>query len=338
MAICSNCGATVSEDRIEDVCGVCGYPLEEKSTIEMNEVTESIDDEAEDVYKVEKQIVVEYIEKIKAMVATTLQKVQDINVKDLLERVKSGDKKIIALGATGILVVILVIATIAFSSASYMKPINNYMKAINKKSNDYLGIQHELLGKKLAKSMQKPMNFLIGNVDSYEDYVENLEDTLEDSFDCVEDEYDNFKLTFEKKSAEKIDSDDLEDIAEAITEYYEDMVDSYEDLLDDEDAIESGAEQMNINENEMEEYVESQIKCYESIAESRISSGYEVKGRFIIKAEDDEFRTNTVKLYILKINNDWVYVNSSESVSFKNDDNSLFSFILEFINNTPLEY
>jgi len=304
MAFCPKCGNAISPEGTEKFCSTCGYPLQENVSPE----TPSVD------------------------------------ANSVVEKVKTLDKKVLAIGGAAIaaVVLILIIVIIALGGKSYMDPINKYIKAVNKRDDNYLTYETVLQGKKIEKLNKNIYKVMLDtDAECYDDYTyeelfEDYADDLEEMYDDIADEYgDKWKLSFKLKDAEKMDKDDLEDLNELLedsTDYYEDELDELAEILEDDDELEDFADDYGVDEKAAKKIIKAYTKYYEFLAEMKVQQAYEVKGKFIIKADGEEFESDTVKLIMAKINGSWVYLNSEDYISFEDDEEGLFSEITDCLN------
>ena len=274
-----------------------------------------------------KEVAGEALEKGKELVGNVTEAAKNVDVNDIINQAKSGNKKVIgiAVGAVaGVIVLFLLISSLF--GGGYMDPVNKYIKMINKQDTDYYGVRGVLQGSKLEKSSAKIREaFIAADAeiygDSIEDYYEEYTENMEDMYDDVLDEYDSYKVSFEKKDAQKMDKDDLEDMVDDMKDYYEDYVED----LEDKDA---------------EKILKAQINHYKQFAEGKITAGYEVKGKFIVKVDGkDEYETDSVKLMIVKFNGQWVYAGCEDYINIDEDGDDeayVLDSLLGILNNSSL--
>ncbi len=248
---------------------------------------------------------------------------------------------VIAAAAAAFVVVLLVVVLLVGGSKGYMKPVEDYMKAINKKETDPIKLYSTVMPD-FSAGLYADLNKKFKVSDDYKDMYDDAVESMEENYDDCEDEYGKIKMSFESKKASKMDKDDLEDIQDYLDDYYderiEDQIDELEDMLDDADELEEGADELDISESEMKAIVKSYIKYLKSYEKMKVSAGYEVKGKFIVKAGKDEYKTETVEFQVVKINGDWVYWGISDgSMSFEDDDEYCLSFISSFLSGKKLE-
>lgn len=357
MSFCPSCGKELSaEESTAKYCAYCGKPLAaEEPVVEEPPVAEEAP-VAEEVPVAEEAPATEEAPKAEAKPSIDVEaiKAKLIELKDkalvlcdkVIEKAKTVpaiagvlekiDKKFYpAVVAAPVVVVLLVLILLigAFSSGSYMSPLNDFLNQANKKTANEQKLTSTLMADFRYDLMKKVSDIMKDN-DDYNDSIENANDDLEDAFDELDDEFDNWKIKFEVKSKEKLDKDDVEDLQDTLDDYYddyvEDMIDNFDDILDDEDKLEDYADLMDIDEKEVTKLLNAYKKYYESFEDVKVSEVYEVKGKFIVTADKDEFKTETVKLFFAKINGNWVYAGCDGSLSLEDSD-GYFDFIMEYL-------
>lgn len=241
-------------------------------------------------------------------------------------------------GLVAILVIATIIIVVVITSKPYMKPINDFMDAINKKTTNQLNLEYTL-EPDFCVTADKKVESALKNSDDHMDALEDNNDYLEDRYDNLDDEYDSWKLTFEMKSKERMDEDDLEDIEDSCNDYFDDYLDSlidyYEDILDDGD-FEDLADNFDITEKQAKSYVNALVNHYKAHEDVKITDGYEIKGKFIIKTDDDEYKTDTVTICVVKINGDWAYAGVVKGSVYFNTSSSDFDFISRYLSSSSL--
>lgn len=249
--------------------------------------------------------------------------------------------KIMIIGAVAAVAVILIlIIALAGGSKGYMGPVEDFMAAINKQNTKPVEVQSTLMpdfGASLYTQCHKKYMVSEDYVDYYEDSIEYLEDY----YDNCNDEYDKWKLSFEVKKASKLDEDDLEDIQDYLDDYYddylEDEVDYLEDILDDADEMEDLADEADISKSQFKAVLKANLKYIKAYEELKVTAGYEVKGKFVVKSGKDEFDTETIEFRVVKINGDWTYWGiTSGNIDFDDDEENCFSFISNFLSGKKL--
>lgn len=224
---------------------------------------------------------------------------------------KNSNIGIITIAVAGLLILILLIVGLSrVLGGGYKAPLNRLRNNFNKQSTDvesYLSC----LAPGFAVDLYKNVYGIIKSADKgvIEDFNDNVAELFEDYYDDIADEYgDDFKLTYEIRNKEQLDSRDIKDIEEL----YEDLFDSIEDDFDyeDEDTYEDIAD--FLDDNYDISLSKSQIRKLQSAVESfmgkfedfKIQDAYEVKVRFEIKGEDGSDK-ETATFYIIKVNGDW---------------------------------
>ncbi len=238
-----------------------------------------------------------------------------------------GKKGLIAVAA--VIVVVLLISLLT-GGKGYMSPVEDFMSAINKKSTDVVKIYTTLMPDFAAKQFKSVYKQVLKVVDDAADSMDDLKEELEEYYDDATDEYGKWKLTFEKKSAKKLDKDDIEEYQEECESYYENYMEGsleyFDEILEDEDYLEDFADSLDIKEKQAKSIVKAMKKYYQAYEDLKVSAGYEVKGKFVIQA-DDEFKTEYVKFIVLKVNGDWTYYGISDGDLYFGDYYDYFEFI-----------
>ena len=239
-------------------------------------------------------------------------------------------------GIAAIAIVIVIILVMVLTSKPYMAPVKDFMKQVNSHNTNYLELYQSLMPDFAAKEVGK----IYKQIQKSDELMEDVEDSIknfENYYENATDEYGNWKLTFQLKKAELLEDDDLENAQEAIEDYYRNnhfsnTIDAWEDLLDDEEDLEDYADDLDINEKQAKALLESYIKYYTAYKEVKVGEIYEVKGKFIIKADGEEMDTDTVKFYMAKVNGDWTYYSFREgNLTFDGDDGDYFAFIRKIL-------
>lgn len=324
MANCPNCGAPIAEN--EAFCGSCGHKIE----------------------KVEPQVeqpVEQPAETGSANAATEmLEKGKEV-ANGVIEKVKSGDKKMLGIIACAAAAVVLVVVLLAvLLSGNKMDPINKYVKALNRNESDYLKLTAITRGKYGDMNADVTRMFIEYDAEywdgeTYGDLYEDRDDNLKDFYDEIEDEYGKFKVSFKKSKIKKIKLADFEDDYDFEWEDYtddaEDAADELKDMLKDSDEIEDFADEYEISEKEAKKILNAQMDFYKKLSKSKLTNIYEIKGKFIVKADGDEYKSETVSLFVGKVSGEWVLLGCDGSIYFEDDEEGmledLFSWFYEFL-------
>lgn len=358
MSLCPSCGKDLSvEESSAKFCTYCGAPLEKKEAEPTTEapVTE------EPVVAEETPVAAEApTTEAPATEAPKQQNSLNVNVDEIKEKLNDAkekalpfidkifeklntipaiskilekiDKKLypaLLAAPVALLVLILVIVIAVSSSGSYMAPMKDYMKLVNKQETDYVKLTASLSPDFRAKMLKDLYNT---DIDDLQDSIESSNDSLEDLYEEIDDEFDKWKIGFDVKSKEKLSKKKVEDLQDEMDDYYDDyiksMIDSLEDTLEDEDELEDCAEYFDLSEKETKAFIKDMIKYYESFEDVKITAVYEVKGKFTIKADKDEWESDTTRILFAKVNGDWVYagLDSDDTISFDDDDEELQLF------------
>lgn len=252
----------------------------------------------------------------------------------------NGNKKKLYLIAGGVAVAVILLFIIirALIAKPYMEPVEDFMKLMNKRSTSY----EEMVKVQLPGFAQKKFAAVFSAAKKSDEFMDSLEnelDYLEDYYEDAEDEFEKWKLSFELKKAEKMDEDELDDLKDYLEDYFddyvEDTVDEIEDTLDDEDELEEMADSMDMSEKEAKKFCKAYIAFLKTYEDLKVTDGYEVKGKFIIKSKDGDCKTDTLTFQVLKVNGDWCYygISDSNSYGFKGDDEGVLNFLYSCLNN-----
>lgn len=253
----------------------------------------------------------------------------------------NGDKKKLYLIAGGVAVVVILLFIIirALIAKPYMEPVEDFMKLMNKRSTSY----EEIAKAKLPGFAQKKFAAAFSaakKADEFADSVEAAEENMAEYYEDAEDEFEKWKVSFELKKAEKMDEDDLDDLKDYIEDYFDDYIDStvdtMEDALEDEDDLEDLADALDMKEKEAKKFCKKYVAFLKAYKDLKVTDGYEVKGKFIIKSKDGDCKTETLTFRVLKVNGDWCYygIANGTTYGFKNDDEGVFNFLYSTLNRT----
>lgn len=235
-------------------------------------------------------------------------------------------------GLVAVAVVVIVVLVMVLTAKPYMGPVKDFMKQVNGKNTDYMELYQSLMPDFAAKELGK----VYKQIQNSEELMESVEDSIEryeSYYENATDEYGDWKLTFEFKKAELLEDDDFENVQDNIEDYYRNnyfstTIDNWEAILDDEDDLEDYADDLDITEKQAKALINSYISYYSIYKDVEVTEVYEVKGKFIIKADGEEMDTDTVKFYMAKVNGDWTYYSFREGdLSFDGDNGGYFNFI-----------
>lgn len=345
MLFCPSCGKELSAEELKtNQCMDCHTVLEENPDASVTDsvVAESTSTKtktnefnAEDI----KEKAAEVKNKTLLFVDEIVDKAKSVPIlAKIFDKVDKKLHPVIVAAPVAAVVLIVMILFGTFSSGSCMLPLNDFLNQVNRKVANDDKLTSTLMADFRYKYTKQIANLMKDN-DSYEEMLEAKNDRLEEAFEELDDEFDNWKIKFEKKSEKKMDKDDVEELQEFLDDYFDDYVDSsidkLEDVLDDEDELEEYADMIDMDEKEVKKILQANIKYYKSFKDVTASDVYEVKGKFIITADKDKFKTETVKLMFAKINGDWVYAGCDGSLELE-DSEGYFDFIMDYLESNYL--
>ena len=345
MSLCPSCGKELSaEESTAKFCTYCGAPLSTDNAANnatvapetpVSEATPNTQPEQANKINIDVDEIKEKLNDVKEKAIPFIDQIFDKlktvpALNSILEKIDKKFYPLILAAPVALVALILVVVIAVASSGSYMDPMNDYFKLVNKKNTDYIKVSTALAPDFRAK-LQKDM--LNCDIETIEDSIENYSDNMEDVYDELDDEFDKWKIGFEVKEKEKLSKKKVEKLQDAHDDYFDDyiesVIDEYKDILDDDDEIEDYADQMDVSEKEAKKYIKKMVKYYESYEDVKITAAYKVKGKFTIKADKDKWESETVNVIFVKINGDWAYagLDDGEYIEFDDDDEeiSLFS-------------
>lgn len=360
MLFCPSCGKELSEEQSNaKFCAYCGKPLAEETVAEQTVAQESTQNtEAEKQSEIDTEAIKEKLNEAKDKTLEAADKAKDKTLEmadkavekaktipalaGIFEKVDKKFHPLLIAAPIAIVLLILVFIVGGAMSDSCMDPINDYIKLVNHKETDSMKYFYSLspdhrnsLAKDLLKKCSKSEEF--------KDRIEKSQDNLDELFDDLDDEFKSWKLGFNVKEKAKVAKDDLDDYSDIIKSAYKDsydkLIDQYEDVLDDDDKLEDFADELDVSEKEAKEILKAYVKYYKSFKDAKVTEAYEIKGQFTIKADKDSWKSDTVKITVVKVNGDWVYAGVNDSIHFEDDDEEidLFSRFIRPLNRTYLK-
>lgn len=234
-----------------------------------------------------------------------------------------------------VLAIAITILVLIFTANPHMKPVKDFMSAVNKQTTDNVQLYQTLMPDFAAKELGKLYKQMSKSED-YAEFFENSSDGLASNYEFIADEYGDWKLSFELKKETLLDDDEFDNIKDNIEDYYRNYLDYdveyYEDILEDDESLEDYADDLDISEKQAKALIEAIIAYNEVYKDVEVTEVYEIKGKFIIKADGEKYDTDTVKFYLAKVNGDWTYYSFIDgNLSFDGDDYNSFYFIRNFI-------
>ena len=213
------------------------------------------------------------------------------------------------IGVVAVLVIVLIVALLG--GKPYKKMLDEYVALVNKKNDDTTAYEYVLMADskvKLDKDVQKA--FL--KVEKTKELQEADREKKAEAYEECDEEYEGWKLSYEIKSAEKLKEKDLKSYQKSAKSYYKEfvkpIVKNQEEILENEDdEIEEGADNLDISESEYKALVKATLKQNKALEEMEITQGYEVKVKFYVNTKEEEYKADTVKVVVLKVNGEWLY-------------------------------
>lgn len=250
------------------------------------------------------------------------------------------NKLLVAISAL-VVVVLLLVIIISSKSSGHMEPVDDFIEQINKRNTntiDLLGAMSPDFAEDSLKTLYKAMLAS----DEMKNESISMQEMLEEYYDECNDEYDKWKLSFDMKSESMIDKDELKDLQDEFEDFFEscaDNADEINDVLKDEEQIEYFVDSMGINTKEAKSIINALRTYYMNYVDAKITQAYKVKGKFIITADGDEYKTNTITFVVAKVKGDWVYCGIPDDYLeyFEDEEEGCFRFIRSLLKNSYLE-
>ena len=214
---------------------------------------------------------------------------------------------IVKIAAAVVAVVVVILLISSLFGSSYKDPVKKLVKLCNKKEESSIEYNYINQPKFLADYTKTYEEILAKS-----DYDDDYKNTYEYVFDDWEDTYgEDFKVKLVKiKDVEKMDKDDIKDYQDSMREYVEDK-DDREDLVDDmKDSLEYYEDDYDLSKKDSKKILSAYKKMLKKMAKVKISKGYEIDMEIKIKGEDGKAEFKEKHVEIIKVDGDWIFVNS----------------------------
>ena len=214
---------------------------------------------------------------------------------------------IVKIAAAVVAVVVVILLISSLFGSSYKDPVKKLVKLCNKKEESSIEYNYINQPKFLADYTKTYEEILAKS-----DYDDDYKNTYEYVFDDWEDTYgEDFKVKLVKiKDVEKMDKDDIKDYQDSMREYVEDK-DDREDLVDDmKDSLEYYEDNYDLSKKDSKKILSAYKKMLKKMAKVKISKGYEMDIEIKIKGEDGKAEFKEKHVEIIKVDGDWIFVNS----------------------------
>ncbi len=241
----------------------------------------------------------------------------------------------IVLGAILLTVIIFI-----SSSSSHMDPVNDFVEKINSRRTNPMEIIGSMSPDFADDALNRVYQLMMKSDELKEEFAD-IEVFLEDMYDACDDEYDQWKLSFDMRSESKMGKEDLEDLQDSYEYFFESCeygANDINEILSDEDEIDDLVDEIDIDVKDAKEILKAMRTYYTNYKDAKITEAYEVKGKFIVTADKETYKTNTVTYVVAKVKGDWVYCGMVDDyIDYFEDENSgCFNFIQNYLNNSYL--
>lgn len=253
---------------------------------------------------------------------------------------KKNNKYVIpaVIGVVALLLIVLIVSLAG--GKPYKKMLDDYVSLVNKKSTDVSAYKYALMADGRVKTHKDLEKLAKKIADEDDDSEEEAKEAKADQYEDLNDEYDKWKLSYEIKSAKKMDEKDLKSYQKAAKNHYKDVVKEQvkyiEDILEDDDELEDLADDMDVKEKDLKKFLKATLEQAKDLDDMEITAGYEVKVKFFVKTKDDEYKTDMVKVVVLKANGDWVYAGRAEDEGRLSFEESDLSALVSLLNSSYL--
>lgn len=251
------------------------------------------------------------------------------------EQPKKSKKPLIITILVALVVIAAAIVILIVTYKPHMKPINDFVSAVNKQNASYIELNQTLMPDFAAKKMDKVYKELLKGEDSAERY-ESMDNSLMYYYQNLTDSFGKWKLKFELRDAVLLTGDELETVQGRLQRYYENNIVSNvttaESILNDKDMLEDFADDKDISKREAKNILEKNLEYWNAYKEIEVGEVYEIKGKFILKAGGEKYDTDTLKLYVANVNGDWFYYSFREGdMEFDSEVSSYMSFLYSYM-------
>ena len=224
------------------------------------------------------------------------------------------------------LIVIIIVAVSVIGGKGYEGPIEDICETLTDSETDMTKIADALLPDFVYDAFEDAYK-IIKKSDDFDDVNDEFKELLENAYDGLEDDYGkNVKITYDIKSAEKIDKDDLKDMEDAFKDLYEsvleDLIEDIEDL--DSDDWEDLADELEISKSDAKKLGDIAIDLMKEFKKPSVSAGYEVELRLKVEGKDESSKSDRITVHVYKINGDWM-LSPDDYYTFLRNIDSRFS-------------
>lgn len=217
--------------------------------------------------------------------------------------------------------------------ASYMDPLDDFLKEFNDKNADYREVFATLMPDDAAK-LYLDTNRYFEKSDVYMDEYESDNEYAGEVYDELDDLYGEWELSFEKSETTKITEEQLtlinKEIADSYEEELEELANEIIDVLDY--GLEDMAETFEMETEDAEKLMEKWLEYLSYYKEIEVTAVYEVTGRFVLEAEDGNYESSEMIFWIGKKDGNWFFMsNAGRDAYFEGDDRNVLSILNDYL-------
>lgn len=179
-------------------------------------------------------------------------------------------------------------------NGGYTAPIKNLITFLNKRSiNTEAYFDSGIWGKAAGEYEMLYSRILSDSNDAYSDsFEEQIADHIDELYDEIDEQYGyDWDVFYDIKNAVKLRDSQLDDLMDSWDSYIIDCEENLEDLEYEEDVSEKDLAKLE--------------KAVHKLNKKQITKGYKIKGKLIIEGDEDTDKESVI-LYVIKIDGDWV--------------------------------
>ena len=222
-----------------------------------------------------------------------------------------------------------------------MDPLEDLMKLVNRRETDAMALDNVFLPDFVAKKYKKTVDCLEQS-DYFQDELESCNDELEYYYEYCDGEFGDWKISFKETETLKMEESDLKEYKNEIEDFYDDYLEDVQDVLEDiveyDDEIESYADFYEMTPEQTKKFFEAWASYLEEYEELKVTEGYTINGRFVLKSGNHEYEGSDISLDVVKVNGSWVYMGLEGYIIpyFEEDEHNCLCFFFDYLLDSSL--
>ncbi len=242
-------------------------------------------------------------------------KIGNMNIKMIFDKVKMLPRKILLPLIAGILVLIIVtVILLTGSRDTYKSPLKKSEKQLNtNKLSVY--VDNAFYDGIADIEVREALN-AIKNSDFYQELIEPLEEGFEFERDYIFDKYgEGVKFKYIIYDKEELEREDLRKFAESLDELSEALEEAVEQLeeLDSNEFEEVAEDEIGVSKSELKALLKIFEKASKKYKSAKVTEGYVIDATLMVSGIDldEPEEIGDEKIYVYKVNGKWVDGNAS---------------------------